>query len=324
MLAGRGYARTPAQLLSVLLVVAAFRSPTLFTSGGLTTAISVAAPLILATMALTPVAISGRGGIDLSVGPLIGFLNVTIIVWLVQSGIDSPVAVVSYTLGMALLVGLMNGFLVAGIRLQPVIATLGVYLILTGLALYIMPQPGGTVPGWLASLARDTAGVPNGALVLIGAFAVWTLISRSTFFRHVRLVGGNERAAFASGVPIRRVQAGAYLIGAFFGGIGGLMLTAVIASGNAGQGDTYTLTSVAALALGGVSLAGGQGGMLGAVIGAVDVYLINYLLGTFSFGVNAAYVSQLSYGLVLVFALLLAGLVAHSATRRRSTLDAVR
>jgi ribose transport system permease protein len=317
-LAGKGYAAPAVVLFVILLAVAGLRSHDLFTSHGLTVAFSVAAPLVLATMALTPPVISGRGGIDLSVGPLMSFINVTIVSWLVAHGTTSPVLVIGYALGISVAAGLLKGILVAYVRLQPIVVTLAGYLILTGLALYVLPVPGGEVPDWLAGLAKDTGGFPTAALVLLGVVIVWTAISRTTLFRNIRLVGGDERACFASGVPIRGAQIAAYVLGSLFAGAAGLMLTAVIASGDPTQGTQYTLTSIAALALGGVSLAGGRGGILGAVFGAFDVFLVNYVLGTFDFGVNAPYVSQLSYGVVLVLALAIAaGVGALTILRRR-------
>lgn len=315
-LAAKGYAFPALALFVVLIVIATLRSSELFTSHGLTVVISVAAPLILATMALVPPVISGRGGIDLSVGPLMGFVNVTIVSWLVAHGVESPVVIVAYALGVSILVGLIKGLLVAFVRLQPIVVTLAGYLILSGLSLYILPLPGGEVPSWLADLAQETAGVPTAAIVLVGVVLAWWAVSRTTFFRNIRLVGGDERAAFASGLHIRGAQVGAYVLGGIIAGIAGLMLSAVIASGDPTQGTRYTLTSIAALALGGVSLAGGRGGLLGAVFGALDVYLVTYVLGTFDFGVNAPYVSQLSYGLVLVLALVVAGATGALVTRR--------
>jgi ribose transport system permease protein len=248
---------------------------------------------------------------------MMGFVNVTIVSWLVANGVDSPVLVIGYAIAISVAAGILKGILVAYVRLQPIVVTLGGYLILTGLALYILPVPGGTVPGWLADLSKQTAGIPTAALVLLGVLIAWWAVSRTTLFRNIRLVGGDERACFASGVPIRGAQISAYVLGGVFAGIAGLMLTSVIASGDPNQGTPYTLTSIAALALGGVSLAGGRGGLLGAVFGAFDVFLVNYVLGTFDFGVNAPYVSQLSYGLVLVLALVVAGGVGFITTMRR-------
>lgn len=323
-LAVKSYAAAAMVLFVVLIVIATLRSSDLFTSHGLTIAISVAAPLVLATMALTPPVISGRGGIDLSVGPLMSFVNVTIVAWLVGHGVESPLVIVAYALGISVVVGLIKGVLVAYVRLQPIVVTLGAYLILTGLALYILPLPGGEVPSWLSGLAQDTAGIPTAAIVLVGVILVWWAVSRSTFFRNIRLVGGDERAAFASGVQIRGAQVGAYVLGALFAGVAGLMLTAVIASGDATQGTRYTLTSIAALALGGVSLAGGRGGLFGAVFGALDVYLVTYVLGTFDFGVNSPYVSQMTYGLVLVLALVVAGATGALVARRQREMEVAR
>ncbi len=323
-LGGKGYAVPAVVLFVVLMIIATLRSADLFTAQGATVAISVAAPLLLATMALTPPVISGRGGIDLSVGPMMGFVNVTIIAWLVGHGHESAILIIAYALGISVAIGLIKGFLVAFVRLQPIVVTLGGYLILSGLSLYILPLPGGSVPAWLSGLAKTTAGIPTAAIVLVGVLCVWWAISRTTLFRNIRLVGGDERAAFASGVPIRSTQIAAYVLGALFAGVAGLMLTAVIASGDPTQGTRYTLTSIAALALGGVSLAGGRGGILGAVFGALDVYLVTYVLGTYNFGVKAPYVSQMSYGLVLVLALIVAGAVGAYAARRQGPREVAR
>jgi ribose transport system permease protein len=303
-------------LLVVLLILIALRGPSMFTERGLTIAASVAAPLVLATMALTPVAIAGRGGIDLSIGPLMGFVNVTIVVWLIGNGVRNPVPVIAFALALALAVGFINGVLVAVVRLQPIIAALGGYLVLSGLATYVLPSASGSVPSWLSGMAGKTGSVPTAALILLGAFIVWTWVSRTALFRNIRMLGGDERAAYASTVAIRPAHIAAYCIAGLFAGLAALMLTAVIASGNASQGPTYTLTSVAALALGGVSLAGGRGGMLGAVLGALDIYCLNYVLDTFNFGVNAANVTQMFYGLVLVVALAISGATRLLLARR--------
>jgi ribose transport system permease protein len=301
----RLYALTAAGLLLALLLVAALRGPDLFTGSGLTVACAVAAPIVLGTMALTPVAIAGRGGVDLAVGPLLCFVNVVLVQWLFAAGVDSALLVVPLAIALGVVVEAIQGTLVAVLRIQPVIVTLGGFLILSGLDLTILPQTGGTAPAWVSGLADTVAGVPAAALVVAGACAAWMLIARSTFFANVRLVGADERAAYTAGIDLVAARIGAYAVGGVFAGLGGLMFTALIGSGDPTQGSTYTLTALTALVLGGTSLAGGRGGMLGSVVAAIDVYLITYILSTFDFGKNQSYVGQVTYGLVLVGSLML-------------------
>ena len=93
-----GYAAVPLGLLVCLLALAAVRGPHLFTSDGAAYAIVSAAPLIMATMALTPIAMAGRGGVDLAIGPLVGFVNVGLVFWLIKSGVTSPLFIIAFAI----------------------------------------------------------------------------------------------------------------------------------------------------------------------------------------------------------------------------------
>ncbi|MQA92831.1 MAG: ABC transporter permease [Gemmatimonas sp.] len=305
-------------LLVVLLALAALRGPDLFTAGGMAGAISVATPLILATLALTPIAIAGRGGVDLAVGPVLVFVNVTVIHWLVANDITSPLAIIPFALAVGIVVQLIQGLAIAVLRLQPVVVTLSGFLVFAGLDLVILSKPGGEAPGWLASWGAGTDLLSPALLVLLGALVAWALIARSTLFRNIRLMGSNERTAYASGIQLIPTRLGAHAIAGVFVGLAGLMYTALIASGDPTQGDTYTLIAVTALVLGGTSLAGGLGGGLGSVMGAIDLFLISYVLSTFDFGSSTAFVVQLTYGLVLVCALAFGSLVTIVVARRRT------
>lgn len=297
-------AGTAALLLIVLVIVAALKAPKLFTSlDGLAAGLAVAAPLVLATMALTPVAIGVRGGIDLAVGPLMSLINCGLVVWLIDNGVTSPVVVVPAAVLIGVGAGLAQGLLVAIVRIPAIIASLGGFLIFGGLALEVLPQPGGAVPQWLADLAGRTGPLPNAAVVIGVSCAAWWALARSTLVRNIRLAGGNETPAFTAGIDTRMTRLAAYALGGVFAGIAGLLLTAELASGDPSQGSAYTLQTVAALVLGGTSLAGGRGTMLGSVIAAFDIYLINYVIATFDFGAVSGYVTQLAYGVTLVASL---------------------
>jgi ribose transport system permease protein len=269
------------------------------------------APLIIAAVASTPAVMSGGGGIDLSVGPLLGFVNVIIVTRLVPMGLDSPPVLLAAVLGVCLVVGLFNGFMVAAVRLQPVVATLGMYLILTGLSLRELPSPGHTAPEWLLNLGGSIAGFP-GALIFIAVPVIaWWLLRQTAFYKALVAVGGDERAAFSAGVDIVRVRVATYCICAVFAGVAGLALTSLIRSGDALQGPNFTVVSLAAVAVGGTSFAGGRGGIAGTIFGALDIFLIQNLLT--SLHVPNLWL-QVVYGSIL-----LAALLANSALRARRT-----
>jgi ribose transport system permease protein len=317
LLAEHAYAGVPLGLLVVLLILAAIRGPDLFTSEGAAAALANMAPLILATLAIAPIAIAGRGGVDLAIGPLLGLVNVGIIHWLVENGVTSPVAIIAFAIGVAVAFEVVQGLLIATLRLQPVIVTLSGFLVLSGLNLTILDQPQGETPGWLSSWGSPTSVLSPVLAVIVIALVAWTLLSRSTAFRNIRLMGANERSAYASGVPLVRARVCAHAIAGVYAGVAGLLYTALIASGDPTFGQQYTLIVVTALMLGGVSLAGGRGGALGSVAGAVDVFLISYVLATFDFGSSASFVVQLAYGLVLVAALGAGALASRILARRR-------
>lgn len=308
---------TPLVLLIVLLIVSAVRGPYLFSSGGLAGALIVAAPLVLVTIALTPVAIAGPAGVDLSIGPLVTFLNIFIVLGLTKLGLDGPVPVFVFAIGLGVLLEVGMGALIAGLRLSTVIVTLAGYLVLAGMCTVILPQPGGVAPAWLSNWALGVNVFSPELYVLLASFVLWALISRTTFFRNMRLMGGNDRTAFASGVRLFPTHLGAHVIAGVFAGIASILFTALLGSADPTAGIVYTLSGVTALVLGGASLAGGRASAIGSVLGAVDIYLISFVLATFNFGYNASYTVQVANGTVLVIALLVGGLLTSLSARRR-------
>ena len=122
-------------------------------------------------------------------------------------------------------------------------------------------------------------------------------------------MGSDERAAYTAGVPITVVRIGAHLISGAFAGLAAIAFTALISSGDPSQGTTYTLIAVTALVLGGASLAGGRGGVFGSALGALNLYLITFVLATFNFGAVQSFVTNLAYGTILVLSLLLTLLI---------------
>ena len=295
-------------LLAVLLAVNLILSPARFQPGSWGALVGLAAPLIGAAIASTPVILAGRGGIDISVGPLMGFVNAVVIQLLfLKAGISSPVLLVPAALLIGALVGVANGFLATIVRIQPIVATLGTYLILTGVTLTILPAPIGPAPAWLKALAG-----PWSMLPLLLMFLAWWLVRRLPYYDQLMAVGSDDRAAYTAGVDVTRVRFIAYVMTGILGGCAGLMLTALIGSADPNIGPTYTLIAIAAVALGGVSLAGGRGGVAGAAIGAIDIFLLQSVLTTFNV---STFVLQIAYGAILVLAVMLTALQERLATR---------
>ncbi len=295
----------PITLFFLLLGFAVLRSPSLMTSAGIGSAIIVATPLILATYALMAVVISGRGTVDLSVGPLIGFLNVTLIQLHRAGLLDNIFAVFAYAILVGALYQFVFSLIVIYVRVQPIIVSLSGYLALSGINLVILPRPGGVAPDWMASWGLGTTIFSPVLLILVLASLGWILFTQTAFYTHLRLMGSDERAAYTSGVPIFVVRIGAHLISGCFAGLAAITFTALISSGDPSQGTTYTLIAVTALVLGGASLSGGRGGVFGCFLGAINLYLITFSLATFSFGAVQSFVTNLAYGTILVVSLLL-------------------
>jgi ribose transport system permease protein len=295
----------PITLFFLLLGFAVLRSPNLITNAGIGSAIIVATPLVLATYALMAVVIAGRGTVDLSVGPLIGFINVTMIQLHGADIINNPFAVIGYALLVGILYQFIFALIVIYVRVQPIIVSLCGYLSLSGINLVILPRPGGMAPEWMSSWGLGTTIFSPVLLILVLATVAWILFTQTAFYTHLRLMGSDERAAYTSGVPITAVRIGAHLISGCFAALASITFTALISSGDPSQGTTYTLLAVTALVLGGASLAGGRGNVFGSLLGAVNLYLITFSLSTFSFGAVQSFVTNLAYGTILVISLLL-------------------
>ncbi|MCG8355014.1 MAG: ABC transporter permease [Kiloniellales bacterium] len=303
------YLLVPIVLIAVLLSTAAIRGPHLVSLSGFGSAIIVAAPLTLATYALMALAVAGRGTVDLAVGPLLAFINVAIVKLNMLDLVTGPFGVFIVALGLGVLYQLFFAVVVIWVRVQPIIVALSGFLALSGINLVILPRPGGVAPEWMGSWGLGTTIFSPVLLIVVIATAGWLLFTLTPFYNNLRMMGYDERAAWTSGVRVNIVRIGAHVIAGLFVGLGAICYTALIASGDPTQGTTMTLTAVTALVLGGVSLAGGRGGVTGALLGAVNLYLIGYVLSTLNFGAVQAFVTQMSYGIILVLSLLLTLLV---------------
>lgn len=259
------------------------------------------APFALAAMASTPAFLSGGGGIDLSIAPLMGLVNIVFVTRLLGTSLGSPEIAVPLLLAIGAAVGAGNGILIARLRYPPVIATLGSFFVLSGLDLFLVPDPVTAPRNWTNSLAQSVGPVP-GALITVGIpLLCWLLLRRTAFVESLLAVGDHDATAFSSGVRVNAVRIAAYAGGGVIAAIGGITLTGLVQSADATVFNGYVLVALAAVALGGTNLAGGRGGLFSSMIGAVSVFLIENLLTSLH---ASAYAIQLAYGGMLLLAVM--------------------
>jgi len=221
------------------------------------------------------------GGIDLSIGAIVVLANCVASTLVSGSPVQVALGVVA-VLGSGLLAGLVNGLAVVVGRLQPIICTLATSTMFYGVSLLLRPSPGGDVDDDFASaLTGAVLGVPV-SLVLLGlvVLLVWVPFRRSLTGRGIYAVGSAEASAYMSGVKVTRAKLAAYVGAGLLAGMAGLLLTLIAESAQASatQAGDLTLNSIAAVVIGGTSLFGGVGGILGSILGAFILRTIGDLL----------------------------------------------
>jgi len=299
------YLIVPIFIFFALLIFAMIRGPQIISGSGIGTAIMVSTPLILATYGLTALCLAGRVTVDLSIGPLIGFINVTTIQLYAAGYIQSPVSYFICALAIGVIYQFLYALIVLFIRVQPIIVALSMFLAFSGINLVILPRPGGRAPDWMLSWSAGTEIIQPVLILLIFSTLIWYALTHTAYWQHLKLMGSDEKSAYTSGVRIYLVRIGAHIIGGVYAALAAIAFTGLIGSGDPTQGTTYTLMAVTALVLGGSSLVGGRGGAFGAILGSLNIYLINFILSTFRFERFQSFVTDLSYGAVLVASLLI-------------------
>lgn len=244
------------------------------------------------------------GGIDLSVGSIVGLCGM-VAGWLVLNGVALPFGytvffntgeIVLLTLGVGVLVGVVNGLLVTRLNVAPFIATLGTLYVARGLAL--LSSGGATFPNLRGSEEWGTASFP---LIGAGSFlgvpvSIWTLVAvglgaaylaaRTPLGRQIYAVGGNERAAALSGIRVNRVKMFVYMFSGFCAAIVGLIVASQLVASHPATGETFELNAIAAAVLGGTSMSGGRGRIGGTIVGAFVIGILSdglVMMGVSSF-----------------------------------------
>ena len=274
--------------------------------------------VVLAYVAIAQTLVILTGGFDLSVGMIMTMASCLASV--ILNGSPLQIALGAATvLASGLTAGIINAAIVVLGRIQPIIATLATGAIYFGIALLLRPSPGGEVSEDLSNaLTYDLCGIPTTFLLLVATIVfIWWPFRNSVPGRNCYAAGSSERAAFMSGLAIGRARFAAYSLAGLLAAGGGLLLSLISLSGeaSAGQGGFYTLNSIAAVAIGGTSLFGGAGGIIGSIFGALILRTISDLLFVF----NAPALWQpLFQGLILLGAVCLG---AIRVLRRKNQMD---
>jgi ribose transport system permease protein len=205
----------------------------------------------------------------------------------------------------------LNGLLIMVLRVQAIVVTLAMFFSLQGVVLFIAPNPVSiSNTGWVQHLAGSVGPIPGGVFTIGLPLLIWFSLRLVPFGRLLYAVGSNDTTAFSSGVNVNAVRVASYGLGGLFAGIGGLALTGLVNSANASSSTEYTLVAIAAVVLGGTPLVGGRGGLIGPLLGAFSIYLMQNLLATFA--INPAYL-QIVYGGILIVAVVLGGAVSRDS-----------
>jgi ribose transport system permease protein len=270
-------------LFVVMFTIYVTNHPAGFTLNVVTTASNKGVLLAFVAMAQTLVVITA--GIDLSLGMIFVLTSCLASAVVVGSPLETAFGV-GAVLAAGLACGMINGLIVIYGRLQPIVTTIATGAIYFGIALLLRPVPGGEINQDLADALTGKLfdRVPASLVVLLAVvLLIWVPFRRSPIGRAAYATGSSEAAAYMSGVPIRRARFVAYSLAGLLAGIGGLFLTFFTYSGeaSAANGNTYTLYSIAAVVLGGVSLFGGVGSAIGAIFGAFVFRTIGDLLFVF-------------------------------------------
>ncbi len=266
-------------LLILALAVNFVFQPNLFERTTLNSNMRVFLPSILLAAGQAVVILAG--GIDISVGSIVSIVNAILATQLgANASPEKTFTMMLVVLLVGMAAGAVNGFFTSFLHLQPIITTYATSFLYAGIALFILPTPGGTVPAGISTFYRETTplGLPLTLYALPVVLLIWYLLRQTRYGGYLYAVGGKADAAYETAVPVNLVQFSTYVISGLMAAVGGIALTLLVASGNATIGDQLTLASITAVVIGGTALRGGVGGVAGAVIGAITLGIIRNII----------------------------------------------
>ncbi|WP_344044790.1 ABC transporter permease [Microcella alkalica] len=264
-------------------------------------------PLVLAASGVTLVIFTGE--FDLSAAGVVAVTNVLMATWLSELGwLGLPLAVL-----VGAVVGLFNGFLVVVMRLPAIAVTLATFIILGGLALVILPTPGGRIDPGIIDFFTGQLVVPRSIIFLMVIALLWLLYRNTRMGVHAYGVGQDAEALRLSGVAVDRVKFGVFALAGTLYGLAGAVLAAVVQTGDATIGSSYLLATFAAVAIGGAAFTGGSGSVLGTMLGALTLTVIPKVL--FVLGISG-WVQRVFEGMLIIAAVLVGAVATQSEQRK--------
>ena len=294
-------------LLGILLAIYIAVAP-IFQSFDLASIVIGGLALVFAAMAQGVIVISG--GIDLSLGVIVAVINVIAASLMETASFATSLLIAAGLMALGVVIGAINGGLIVLSGVPDIVVTLAMSFVWGGVALLILKTPGGGAPVDFQALGTGTfvsAWIPSGAVIIaIVLAAVWLPLRWRRPGLAIYAVGSNRERAYLSGVSVARTRVLAYAVGGFFAAMGGLAATATTGIGTPYAGNFITLNSVAAVVLGGVSLAGGKGGLVGPVAAAFCLTLVPGIM-VFQ-GIDPNY-GQVVQGALIVVVVMLGGLL---------------
>ena len=291
--------------LLILVIIVSILSPTFFTVPNLLNVFRQTSINAIIAAGMTFVILTG--GIDLSVGSILAFSGAVAASMLASGSSVIVATIVAVVIGAAS--GFANGIVISKGKLQPFIATLATMTILRGLTLVFTngkPVAIGTSNNAI-SFGKigggQVAGIPTPAIIMVLAFAVcFYILTQTKMGRYVYALGGNEEATKLSGLDTDKIKTYVYTISGILAAIAGVIVTARLYSAQPTAGSGYELDAIAAVVLGGTSLSGGQGTIIGTVIGALIIGILNNALNILDV---SSYYQMIVKGIVILIAVLL-------------------
>lgn len=287
--------------LLIIIVTFSFLSPVFFTLPNLLNILQQSSINAIIALGMTLVIISG--GIDLSVGPAAA-LSAVLGATLMVAGVPVPLAVMA-TLGIGALCGVFSGTLVAYAGLQPFIVTLGGLSLFRAIALIFTDgNPIFGIPVEFRNVINGLVfGIPMPIIIVVAiALILWVVMNKTPLGEYILAVGGNEEAARVAGVPVKRTKVTVYVFSGVLASLAALILIGRLGAAEPTLGNLWELDAIAAAAIGGASLMGGKGSVLGTIIGAI-------ILGALRNGLTLlniqAFYQLLATGLIIIIAMLI-------------------
>ncbi|MGB9640780.1 MAG: ABC transporter permease [Anaerolineales bacterium] len=266
-------------LLAIALLINLTLQPNMFALDTLNSNMRVFLPMVLLAVGQAFVILGG--GIDISVGGIVSIVNTILAVYV---GLNGSIEKMWMFLGVSILVGILcgaiNGFFIAILHLQPIITTYATSFLFGGLALFILPNPGGGIPQAVAEFYRTTTplGIPLGFYIIGIIIIVWYYVRSTRYGSYLYAVGGKADAAYETAVPVTWIHFSTYVISGLMAALAGIAITMLSGSGNAEIGSPMTLTAITAVVIGGTALSGGVGGIAGPILGALTLGIIQNII----------------------------------------------